>query len=390
MRCPSRRRRLTNLLTAGSAVISLAAAAAGCGGSPRTAPARPRTDPPTTTSATSTTLPPPGTNIYAADAAGNLAPATRGVPYRVYVPESAGSSVDVIDPTTYQVIDRYHTGQNVQHVVPSWDLSTLYATNDAGNSLTPINPVTGKPAGPNLPVTDPYNMYFTTDGRYAIVVEEARQTLAFRDPHTFAVVKEVPVDCKGVDHADFSADGSFAIFSCEFSGKMVKIDMATQSVAGYLSIPGSSPQDVKLDSAGRIFYVADMNRGGVYLVDAASFTVVGFIPTGKDAHGLYVSRDSKDLYVTNRGSGSITVIDLASRRPVATWTIPGGGSPDMGNVSPDGAILWLSGRYNAVVYAISTVDGHVVAQIHVPNQPHGLAVWPQPGRYSLGHTGIMR
>jgi YVTN family beta-propeller protein len=381
------RHRLKKLLIAGSAIISLTAAAAACGSSPRKDPtARPRTDAP----ASSTTTTPPATNIYAADAVGNLAPAARGVPYRIYVPESAGSSVDVIDPTTYHVIDRYHTGQNVQHVVPSWDLTTLYATNDAGNSLTPISPVTGKPSGSNLPVTDPYNMYFTPDGRYAIVVEEASQVLAFRDPHSFAVVKEVPVDCKGVDHADFSADGNFAIFSCEFSGKMVKIDLATQSVAGYLSIPGSSPQDVKLDSAGKIFYVADMDRGGVYLIDATSFTVVGFIPTGKDAHGLYVSRDTKDLYVTNRGSGSITVIDLASRRPVATWTIPGGGSPDMGNISPDGTILWLSGRYNAAVYAISTIDGHLVARIHVPNQPHGLAVWPQPGRYSLGHTGIMR
>lgn len=73
-----------------------------------------------------------------------------------------------------------------------------------------------------------------------------------------------------------------------------------------------------------------------------------------------------------------------------TWHIPGGGSPDMGNVSPDGTVIWLSGRYNACVYAISTLDGHLIAKIPVPNEPHGLAVWPQPGRYSLGHTGIMR
>jgi YVTN family beta-propeller protein len=289
-----------------------------------------------------------------------------------------------------KVINRFRTGIDPQHVVPAWDLQTLYAANDLGNSLTPIAPQNGEPAGPSIPVEDPYNMYFTPDGHYAIVVEEAHQVLAFRRPHGFALVKSVPVDCAGVDHGDFSADGRFAIFSCEFAGKMVKIDLATMSVAGYLTIPGSSPQDVKLDSAGQTFYTADMRRGGVYLISAATFKVTGFIPTGRDAHGLYVSRDGRDMYVTNRGSGSISVIDLATQRVVDTWSIPGGGSPDMGNLSPDGSILFVSGRYNACVYAISTVDGHLIAKIPVPNEPHGLAVWPQPGRYSLGHTGIMR
>ena len=342
------------------------------------------------TGGTSTTTPAAGGNIYAAAGANLLSPTVRNMPYRVYVPESASSYVDVIDPATYRVVDRYFTGLDPQHVVPSWDLKTLSAANDLADSLTPISPYTGKPEGPNIAVTDPYNMYFTPDGRHAIVVEEARQVLAFRDPHTFALVKAVPVQCAGVDHADFSADGTFAVFSCEFAAKLVKVDLSTMSVAGYLTIPGSSPQDVKLDSAGRVFYTADMNHGGVWEIDAATFTTIGFIATGRDAHGLYTSRDGRDLYVTNRGAGSITVIDLATRAIRTTWRIPGGGSPDMGNVSADGTVLWLSGRYDACVYAISTADGHLIAKIPVPNKPHGLAVWPQPGRYSLGHTGVMR
>lgn len=344
-----------------------------------------------TTAPTSASTAPKGpVNIYAADGPDNLSPVVKGDPYLIYVPESSGQSVDVIDPRTMTVINRYETGLGPQHVVPAWDLRTLYAANDLGNSLTPIDPRTGLRAGPNIPVADPYNMYFTPDGRYAIVVEEARQILAFRNPHTFAVVKEVPVTCPGVDHGDFSADGTFAIFSCEFSSKMVEIDLSNLSVAGYLTIPGSSPQDVKLDSSGQVFYTADMRRGGVYLISPSSFQVIGFIPTGRDAHGLYVSRDGRDMYVTNRGSGSISVIDLATRSLKVTWPIPGGGSPDMGNVSPDGKVLWVSGRYNSCVYAISLVDGHLIAKIPVPNEPHGVAVWPQPGRYSLGHTGIMR
>jgi DNA-binding beta-propeller fold protein YncE len=331
----------------------------------------------------------PTLNVYAHDGIGMLSAVARRARPLLYVPESLSSYVDVIDPSTYRVIDRYRTGGRPQHVVPSWDLRTLYATNNLGNSLTPIDPTTGRVAGVNIPVDDPYNLYFTPDGRSAIVVAELRQRLDFRDPHTFALQKSVQLDCAGVDHLDFSADGSYLIASCEFAGRLAKVDVATRRVLGYLDLPGSSPQDVKLEPAGRTFYVADLTRGGVHLIDGASFRAIGFIPTGPDAHGLYPSRDATRLYVSNRRGASITVISFATRRVIATWKLPGT-SPDMGGVSADGTVLWLAGRYNAAVYAISTVDGHLIASIHVPHRPHGLCVWPQPGRYSLGHTGIMR
>jgi YVTN family beta-propeller protein len=146
---------------------------------------------------------------------------------------------------------------------------------------------------------------------------------------------------------------------------------------------------VKLSPDGRVFFVADMNSNGVWEIDAASFVVEGFLATGSGAHGLYPSRDATHLYVTNRAAGTISVIDFSTRAIVSTWRIPGG-SPDMGGVSADGKVLWVSGRYNASVYAISTDDGHVIATIPVGDGPHGLCVWPQPGRYSIGHTGITR
>ncbi len=329
-------------------------------------------------------------NIYADAGPNMLSAPVRGVPYRIYVPNSGGSTVTVIDPATYRVIGSYQTGLNPQHVVPAYDLRTLYVTNDLGNSLTPISPRTGRPGGPNIPVDDPYNMYFTPNGRYAIVVAETRQHLDFRNPHTFALEHRIPVNCAGVDHIDFAASGAYLIATCEFSGRLVRVDLHTLKVAGYLNLPGSAPQDIKLDPAGRTFYVADKTHAGVWLIDAATFRPIGFIPTGPDAHGLYPSRDAQYLYVTNRGNGSITVISFATKKVITTWWIPGGGSPDMGGLSPDGKVFWLSGRYDSVVYAVSTVTGQLLAKIPVGVQPHGLCVWPQPGRYSLGHTGITR
>ncbi len=333
-----------------------------------------------------------GVNIYAYTRAGMLNAVTKRARYLVYAPDSQGNGVYVIDPIHYRVIRFIPTGDQVQHVVPSWDLRNLYATNDLGNSLTPINPNTGRRAGPNLPVTDPYNMYFTPLGRHAIVVEEAQSLLALRDPHTFAIQKTIHVNCSGIDHMDFSADGSFALASCEFSGQLVKINLFTEKVAGYVQV-GGSPQDVKLSPDGRTFYVANKylpqnGSSGVQMIDARTLRIVGFLPTKLDAHGLYVSRDTKDLYVTSRAGGAISVIDFATQRIIAVWPVPG--TPDMGGVSPDGKTLWLAGRYSGAVYAISTTNGRLLAKIPVGISPHGLCVWPQPGRYSTGHTGVMR
>jgi DNA-binding beta-propeller fold protein YncE len=111
--------------------------------------------------------------------------------------------------------------------------------------------------------------------------------------------------------------------------------------------------------------------------------------TGRGAHGLYPSRDSRTLYVSNRDEGTISLISFRTRRPYRRFRIPGG-SPDMGGVSADGRVLWLSGRYDAEVYAISTRNGRLLRRVPVGAGPHGLAVWPQPGRYSIGHTGILR
>jgi len=360
----------------------------------RGTPVESRATPPPTTTTTAAPAALAGVkvdpnNIYAAAGANMLSPTVASMPYRIYVPNSAGSDVHVIDPATFQVVDHYTTGLDPQHVVPAWDLRTLYAANTLADTLTPIDPFTGKPAGPDIPVADPYNLYFTPDGSLAIVVAEAQKRLDFVDPHTFATVQQVPVDCAGVDHVDFSADGTFLVATCEFAARLVRVDLATRKVTGYLNLARSSPQDIKLDPTGRVFYVADKNLGGVFTIDAATFTETGFIPTGKDAHGLYPSRDARQLYVSNRGSGSVTVIDFATGQIVATWEIPHS-SPDMGGVSPDGTILWLSGRYDKAVYALSTADGHVIAKIAVGDKPHGLCVWPQPGRYSLGHTGVMR
>jgi YVTN family beta-propeller protein len=375
-------------------VIALMLAASGSGATARieTVPGMPPvTDP---------------TNLYSETAAGKLSPALANVPARVYVPNVKSDEVHVIDPVTFKVIDRFKVGKNPQHVVPSWDLTTLWVTNNAegrtDGTLTPIDPISGKP-GKDVVVDDPYNMYFTPDGTSAVIVAEAMKRLDFRDTKTMALQGSVSAPkCGGINHGDFSIDGRYLIMTCEYVGRLAKIDWRARKVLGYLTLPdGGIPQDIRVSPDGTIFYVADLKAGGVHLIDGDAFKTVGFIKTGVGPHGLYPSRDATKLYVANRGfsriggkpgvgKGSVSVIDFATRNVVATWPIPNAGSPDMGNLSLDGKYLWLSGRYDRVVYVIDTTSGELVKTIPVGHEPHGLTVWPQPGRYSLGHTGNMR
>jgi YVTN family beta-propeller protein len=330
-------------------------------------------------------------DVYAADRPGMLSPVVRGDPALVYVPNSGSDTVDVIDQRTRKVVGHFPVGAEPQHVTPSWDLRRLWVGNDRGNSLTPIDPRTGKP-GKAVSVADPYNLYFTPNGRRAIVVAEAKARLDFRDPRTMRLRHSLRVPCRGVDHMDFSADGTYALASCEFSGQVVKVSIAGERVLGTLRLKSSMemPQDVKLSPDGRVFYVADMRAGGVWLVDGGRLRLLGFVRTGLGAHGLYASRDSRVLYVSNRAEGTISLVSFATRKAIAKWRLPGGGSPDMGGVSADGKVLWLSGRYDREVYAIDARSGRLLARVPVGAGPHGLCVYPQPGRYSLGHTGVFR
>ncbi len=343
-------------------------------------------------------------NVYSETGPSKLSPAVANHLSRVYVPNRSSNDVWVIDPAMFKVVSKFRVGVHPQHVVPSWDLKTLWVNNNAegrdDGSVTPIDPVTGKP-GKNIPVDDPYNMYFTPDGSAAIIVAEARKRLDFRDPHTMAMKYSIDTpNCPGINHADFSIDGRYAIFTCEYGGALAKVDLVARKVVGYLKLStGGMPQDVRISPDGKVFYLADMKAAGVFFVDGEKFVEIGHINTGVGAHGLYPSRDGTQLYVANRGAarvygppkgkGSVSVIDFATRKVMTTWPIPGGGSPDMGNVSVDGKLLWLSGRYDNEVYVFDTTNGSV-KKIPVKTEPHGLTVWPQPGRYSLGHTGNLR
>jgi DNA-binding beta-propeller fold protein YncE len=331
-------------------------------------------------------------NVYAADGAGMVQPTIAHEPAYLYVPNSYGSPyTTVIDQKTHKVVRVLHTGLLDQHVTPAWDLTTLYVESSESNQLVALDPHTGR-VERRIAVRRPYNLYFTPNGAQAVVMSEQYDQIVFADPKTFkptATVKDP--SCRGPNHAEFSGNGRFFLVTCEFSGSLLKVSTTSHRILGRLSLgPGSQPQDVRLSPDGCTFYVADMGHDRLDRISSRGFRLVGHTDTPSMPHGIYPSRDGRYLYVSDRGAGEVSVVSLASNKIVDTWMIPGGGTPDMGGVSADGKVLWLSGRDDGCVYGWNTRTGKLIARIQVGGSPHGLLVWPQPGRYSLGHTGNMR
>ncbi len=321
-------------------------------------------------------------NVYSATT-GQIRADLRDIPVRVYVPNEHSNSVSVIDATTLTVIKEIKVGASPQHVAPSPDLLHLYVNDDG---LTEIDPRTAEVTR-RIPVQKPYNLYFTEDGRHAIVVAEDLDRLDLFTYPGWTFERSIAIPWKGVDHMDMSSDGSFLIATTEYAGVIVKVDLRDMAIVGSAKI-ASLPVDVRLSPDGTRFYVTDQGRHGVIVLDPTSMTEKRFIPTGRGAHGLAISRDTRYLYVSDRQEGTIAVVDTTNDTVVQRWVV--GGSPDMLQVSPDGKQLWTGDRFTDTVTVVDTSSGKLISRIKVGRSPHGLTYFPQPGNISLGHNGVYR
>lgn len=323
----------------------------------------------------------PAGDVYAYTRAGMLAPVARTLPARVYVPVAGG--LDVVDPATYRVVRRIALGRRPRQVIPSWDLRTLWVSETGG--LVPVDARTGA-RGRRVGVAAVADLYFSLDGTAALVLDARHGRIEIRDPHTMRYRSALTVPCSGLTHADFSRTGDTLVVGCT-TGRLALVDLTGRHATRTLRLAGGSvPQDVRLSPDGTMFYVADSDRGGVWLIDARRFQKKGFVRTGRGARGLYPSRDATVLYVT--GTDGVSLVSFARRRRIGRWKTPV--SPGAAAVSATGRILWLCARGSGAVYALSTRTGRAVRRVALGARPRGLSLHPQPGRFSLGHTGDYR
>lgn len=358
---------------------------------PMTSPSAPPTPPLVTAAPTTPPLSVGG--IYAATVEPVVAERFTDVPPRVWVPNERGGRIVVIDPATFEIVDRFEVGTYPEHVTPAWDGSVLYVNNMNSNDMSVIDPRTGDVTG-RIETPFPYNLYFTPDGTRAIVVQDMERGapddengIRFYAWPEFRELAFVPVPWAGADHLDFSADGRTIYLSCEYSGRVAVIDVESMRITGDIAV-GGYPTDVRLAPDGRRLFVANQQLHGVTVIDTETNAILAFVKLERGSHGLALSRDASLLFVTNRMAGSLSAIDVETLDVVGTWKI--GGSPDMLAVSTNGQQIWISNRWHRTVVVVDSGTGRVLRSIEVGAWPHGLSYWPLPGRYSLGHNGNMR
>jgi YVTN family beta-propeller protein len=329
-------------------------------------------------------------NVYAATT-GPVAPQARGASSLVYVP--VGDGIDIIDQRTRQLVAHRTTGAGAQSVQAGWDLSSLLVANTTAGTVSPVDPRTAQPMTSSA-ISTPTALSYTPDGRYVVVLQHAagsaltsKASLSIRDLNDLQVVRELSLPCVGLRAVEYTADSRYLIAGCQYSGRLVRVDLQTLKVDGVLDI-GGMPQDLKLDPYGQLLYVADASAGGLQEIDLQTWKRVGFLSTGRGATGIAVSRNGADLYVSNRFSGTISVVDAASRKVVANW--PVNGQPALLSVSASGSTLWVSNQRAAGLWALSTADGKTLGLVALHGPARDLLAWPQPGRYSLGFGGQLR
>ncbi|WP_395110880.1 YncE family protein [Actinomadura sp. SCN-SB] len=331
----------------------------------------------------------PRGNVYAAAGPGMLAPTARGLPPRVYVPNAATGTVDVIDQQTGRLAGRIRVGGTPDLIVPSGDLRRLWVTDLDGGVFRPVAPSPARRGEP-LRISRPGVLYFSPDGRTAIVPAARPGRVDFRHPRSMEPLGTLRLPCTSAYRAGFSADGSSLVTTCPASRKLVRVDLARRAVTAGLKLPrGARPGDLRLSPDGRTFLVADPAKGGLWTVDAARLRATGFVRTGPGAHGLVFDRSHRRLFVIGR-DGTVSAYDLAGGTVSRLFRSPGGRPLLAGGVSPDGGALWLSDPLNGTVYALSTQTGRPFRKVRVGGHPGSPCVHPQPGRVSLGGTGLYR
>ena len=320
------------------------------------------------------------------------APAARGARPLVYVPNSDSNTVDVIDQRTFKVVEHFAVGALPQHVVPSWDLKTLYVTNDAATSLTPIDPRTGKP-GRTIPVDDPYNMYFTPTAATRSSSRSGCTGSTSAIAHTFKL-QSLAARSRARASTTWTSlpTARYVIVSCEFSGQMLKVDVARERVVGVLHAAarrGAAGREALARREGLLRRRHELERRLAGRRRRASRPAAS-CRRARRARPLSEPRRAVPLRHESRRGLDLRHLVRDAARSCTRGTSPAAAAPTWGTSRPTARSCGCPAATTASSTRSARANGRLLAKIPVGAGPHGLCVWPQPGRYSLGHTGILR
>lgn len=189
----------------------------------------------------------------------------------------------------------------------------------------------------------------TPDGKTAFASNWESHDVSVIDVEQHKVIKKIKV--AGIPRGMVVTSDNRYLYVCIFSnGQLQKIDINTMKIIKTFNFPHGAKRHILLDRKKNLFYVTDMYRGSVYIINAVDDSIIKEIPVDKKLNTAKLSPDGRYLYVSSRGPnnpesylkkgpvfGKVFVIDTATFE-IKDW-IWGKNQPTGLDVSPDGKLL---------------------------------------------------
>lgn len=296
-----------------------------------------------------------------------LVPAMAQAQGTAFVLNSAAASISVIDMTTLKEVRRIPTPREPHHLVLSPDRKSLMVGDTVGNEMMFLDPVTGA-VQKRMPMNDPYQFGFSPDARFFVAAALARNQIDVYDGPSLRLLKRFEVR-KTPSHLDYSPDSGTVYVSLQDSDQLIAIDLKALSVRWQKPV-GKTPAGV-IWHDGHVL-VANMGTDYVSKIRPSDGAEVAKIVTGKGAHTIFRSPQTKVLWVNNRAGGSTVSLDPATLTVTKRFTVSGG--PDDIDFAPGGK-LWITRRWAEKVAVLDPATG-VIEDVKVGRSPHGL--WLNP------------
>ena len=274
----------------------------------------------------------------------------------------------------------YHAARSVHGLGLAADGRTLYASDVAGNALLayPVaHGALGRPRRVSVGQV-PVHMVQTLDGRAVFVTNFGAASVSVVDAAAWRVTATIPVPASPHGIA-ISPDGRWIYVACVSGGAIAVIDATTARLASTIALPAAArPYGVALSRDGRYLYAPDSFAAHLFVVDTATRQVIDEVPIGLRAALATRSADGATLYVTNGGSGTVSVLDLSANpaHPRVRATVRVGTFPHGLALTPDGRYLVVANNLSDDVSVIATATDQVVATIRGEKYPNDVIAAP--------------
>jgi len=326
---------------------------------------------------------------------------------RIYVTNSAGDSIHVIDPATNKVVQQIRGIEGAHGIAFSPDGSRVYVSDEVSSTLDVFDRKTGKLVKKVELSAHPNNIAVAKDGRIVVGIARDPGALDIIDPVTLTRTKSVPVNGR-LHNVYVTPDSKYAVTGSIRTKIVTVIDLATEQPVWEVQFDkGIRPMTIEAgpDGATKRIFVQLSDLNGFAVIDFAARKEVARIqlPAAKGAfetdgdrstapsHGIGVAPDGKTLWVTSIPNNAVYVYSLADLSLSGEVALPSLKLRDHEPISavanwvtftPDSKTVYISNAGLRSVSAIDTKSMKLVAVVpvgEVPKRINTLAIPDSPG-----------